>query len=75
MRVLMAAALAVSLSATNLTAADVTSPLPPGHAAGAKKAQETEDILWRLTMGAAIIGIIGFAALKQSATSTTATTS
>ena len=74
MRALIAVALAVPLSATNLTAADVTSPLPPGQAAGGKKAQDTQDILWRLTMGAALVGIIGLSALKQSATSTTATT-
>jgi hypothetical protein len=75
MRVLIAAVLAVSLSATGLMAADATGPLASGQAAGVKKAQNMHDTLWRITLGAAAIGIIALCVLPQSATTSTATTS
>jgi len=58
MRVIIAAALAVSLSATSLFAADATAPLAPGQAAGIQKAQLT-DTTWLWVLGsAAVLGII-----------------
>jgi hypothetical protein len=66
-------AFAVSLSATSLVAADVTSPLAPGRPAGVKQAQDMHDNLSRLALGVAAIGIILICVLPTSATSSTAT--
>jgi hypothetical protein len=75
MRVLIAAVLVGTLSSTNLMAADINGPLTPGKAAGVKKAQIMHDKLWRITLGAAAVGIIALCVLPQSVTASTATTS
>jgi hypothetical protein len=59
MRSLVVAALALSLSATSLFAADTAAPLAPGKAAGVKTAQASDNSTWFWVLGsAAAIGII-----------------
>jgi hypothetical protein len=58
MRALIPAALAASLFATNLYAADVAAPLSPGNPAGVKKAQGTDLSPWWILGGVVVIGII-----------------
>lgn len=62
MRVLITATLAAALFATNLLAAEVGAPLPPGKAAGVKKAQSDNDMAVLVVAGgAAAIGLIALA--------------
>ena len=58
MRALIPAALAASLFATNLYAADVAAPLAPGNPAGIKKAQGTDLSPWWILGGVVVAGII-----------------
>jgi hypothetical protein len=58
MRVIVAAVLAVTLSATSLWAADTAAPLAPGKPAGVKKAQDMGDLGWLLVGAGAIVGVV-----------------
>jgi hypothetical protein len=71
MRVLIAAALAVSLSATSLFAADAGSSLAPGQAAGVQKAQMT-DTTWIWVLGSAAVLAVIVAATQSNKTSAVA---
>jgi hypothetical protein len=57
MRFFIAAALAASLIATNLLAAESVGPLAPGKPAGVKNAQDTAFPAWWLFGGAAAIAL------------------
>jgi len=62
-----------SLLTTSALAAD-TAPLAPGKAAGVQKAQDTDDtVLWVVVGAAALAGIIVLATQSSSATSTSGT--
>jgi hypothetical protein len=70
MRILIPAALAASLVATNLFAAEISSatpaPLAPGKAAGVHDAQITDNPLLWVLGGAAVIAVIAVAASSGS---------
>jgi hypothetical protein len=70
MRILIPTALAASLFATNLFAAEAPSaalsPLAPGQAAGVQKAQMADNTLWWILGGAAVIAVIAVAASSGS---------
>jgi hypothetical protein len=66
MKVLITAALAASLIATNLYAADATAPLASGKPAGVKKAQDTGGDFWWIAGGIFVAAIIGVAASGSS---------
>jgi hypothetical protein len=57
MRLLFVAALAASLLATNLLAAETGGPLAPGKPAGVKNAQDANFPAWWLFGGAAAIAL------------------
>ena len=72
MRVLIAA-LAISLAATRLAAAQVTSPLASGQAAGLEKARNASDIIARYVVYVGAIALIVIVAYPATGTSGTAT--
>ena len=57
MRILISAALAASLVATDLYAADAAAPLAPGNPSGVQKAQGIGDAVWWIVGGVAVIAI------------------
>jgi hypothetical protein len=75
MRTLISAALAASLFATNLLAAEINAPLAPGKAAGVKTAQDTDDTVWWIIGGAAVVAVIAVAASSGGSSSAPPTTS
>jgi hypothetical protein len=75
MKILVTAALAASLVATNLYAADATAPLASGKPAGVKQAQDVGDNFWWIAGGIFAVGIIAVAATGGSTTFTPTATS
>ena len=70
MRLFIAIAVAGSLLATNLLAAE-TGALPAGKPAGVHKAQDADNTVWWLAGGLAAAGIIVAAASGGSSTAVT----
>jgi hypothetical protein len=65
MKLLVTAALAASLIATNLYAADAAAPLAPGKPAGVAKAQDMGDFWW-IAGGVFVAAIVIVAATGSS---------
>ena len=66
MKLLVTAALAASLIATNLYAADATAPLASGKPAGVKQAQDMGGDFWWIAGGVFIAAIVIVAATGSS---------
>ena len=72
MRFIVAAATALSLTATSLLAAE-TRALPPGKPAGVTKAQSNREMAWGGLGAGAVFGVVLFMAENETATTTTTT--
>jgi hypothetical protein len=66
MKLLVTAALAASLIATNLYAADATAPLASGKPAGVQKAQDMGGDFWWIAGGVFVAAIVIVAATGSS---------
>jgi hypothetical protein len=70
MRILLPAALAASLIATNLYAADTSAPLAPGKPAGVLKADDVSGAVWVALGLAAVIAVLAVVAPSGGGTTT-----
>ena len=73
MRILIPAALAASMFATNLYAADAVAPLAPGKAAGVKHADAVDSSLLWIAAGIAVITIVAVITTQGSGNTAAAT--